>query len=415
MKKYLALLLMICMLLPLAGGAEMAGVTPVPPLPEGDYSPYGDLPENDVTQRVLQFFCHWNANSLDDMLELCAPEWKEKQENPRTALFAILGNRTPMSLEMKSISGTDDDPERRLTAVCLFDRHNYKAEEWYYLQIRMVRAGDNLWYIDPECLLTYEPAETEAPAGERAEGIGSGEEGAPEAALYTPETGDVIPEVSLELSKTGFSGPEKVSFAIQVTNNSSLNMVRPVKLYYPNGLEAEDFGEEILAAGETLRWLGEWNVTEAELVAGKISFSMTWEVPTGETDENGEPVFTQRKKSFSKRIRYVDEEEGDGTPAEEETDPDTLTSFAYVRADEVNLRDKASPNGNRVCVMKKYALVSIAATLEKDGEYWYKVLYNGRVGYVSGRYLRVMPIWEYNEFMDSVAYRQGLKNNSAEP
>ena len=72
-------------------------------------------------------------------------------------------------------------------------------------------------------------------------------------------------------------------------------------------------------------------------------------------------------------------------------------------------------SGGRVIRLKQYAMTEILATVRKDEGYWYKVRYNGRTGYVNGKYLKHMTLWELALFMNSDLYRQGLENNGTGP
>ncbi len=126
-----------------------------------------------VLKRLSAFFGHWSRNSLDDMLPLCSSGWKESVENPRTALFGLMGNRTPRSLETVAISGEYGDTDRTVTAYCMIDRNNGKGAYRYRMEILMKKESDGLWYIDPASLNNCEladdsyptPEPTETPAG----------------------------------------------------------------------------------------------------------------------------------------------------------------------------------------------------------------------------------------------------------
>ena len=109
----------------------------------------------------LLFFCnYWSANSLDEMVELCAPSWAEKQENTRTSLFALLANRTIVAVEPEEVTVTDPDLECSVVIRATIDRNNGNPAALYLMTIAMVKENGE-WYIDPECLLTYEPVGTQ--------------------------------------------------------------------------------------------------------------------------------------------------------------------------------------------------------------------------------------------------------------
>ena len=115
----------------------------------------GDTDE-DAEQCVLGFFCYWSQNSYDDMLMVCAPDWKAKCEDPKMELFKILANRTPMELEVTGISGKAADTVREVTAISLIDRNNGREPARYLFRITVKTDADGVWYVDPESLLTVE-------------------------------------------------------------------------------------------------------------------------------------------------------------------------------------------------------------------------------------------------------------------
>lgn len=133
-----------------------------------------DTPETNEEQhkareRVLTFFMYWNRNDLDEMLTLCDPAWKERKENPKTELFRILQNRTPLSLTVESINEiAGESYDGRLYclvyAVSEVDRNNGKATEKYLFRILTVQGKDGLWYIIPDSLEDSEKADDEFPA-----------------------------------------------------------------------------------------------------------------------------------------------------------------------------------------------------------------------------------------------------------
>ena len=81
-------------------------------------------------------------------------------------------------------------------------------------------------------------------------------------------------KVSMELSNNKFSAPKTVTVNITVTNVGDGDLPGPVTLYYPSGKKVEDFGSPTLSVGSNKRWSGEWTVTQAELEAGKVTFSV---------------------------------------------------------------------------------------------------------------------------------------------
>ena len=76
----------------------------------------------------------------------------------------------------------------------------------------------------------------------------------------------------MNLSQTRFTEPGPVTVGIQISNTSDKDLPGPVTLYYPNDRQVEEFGSPILAGGAVKTWSGVWNVTEDQLINGKITF-----------------------------------------------------------------------------------------------------------------------------------------------
>lgn len=157
-----------------------------------------DTPETNEEQhgawdRVMTFFMYWSRNDLDSMLTLCDPAWKEREENPKTELFRILKNRTPVSLEIQSvkdIAGESYDGRTYCLAYALtdMDRHNGMAYIKYLYRILVVQEKDGLWYISPDSLDNSEEAEDEIPAEATPEPEAAGAEDM--ELYYQPEGGE---------------------------------------------------------------------------------------------------------------------------------------------------------------------------------------------------------------------------------
>ena len=79
-------------------------------------------------------------------------------------------------------------------------------------------------------------------------------------------------KVSMEFSKYKLSGPETITVSITVTNIGDGDLPAPVTLYFPDGSKIDDFGSPTLSVGKSKRWTGDWDVTQDELNAGKVTF-----------------------------------------------------------------------------------------------------------------------------------------------
>ena len=135
----------------------------VTPTPSVTYTPEPNA-DYEVLQRLRTFFDYWSLNRQDDMLTLCSPSWASKEENPKTALFALLRNRTPKDYVEENISGTSSDDSRTVTITSLMDRNNGKDPVKYRMNIMMDKEADGLWYVNPKSLLTYDDADTPDPS-----------------------------------------------------------------------------------------------------------------------------------------------------------------------------------------------------------------------------------------------------------
>ena len=125
------------------------------PEPNADY---------EVLARLRSFFDFWSMNRQDDTLTLCSPSWASKEDNPKTALFALLRNRTPLNMVEENISGTSNDLSRTVTVVSEMDRNNGKPTVKYRMNIMMDKETDGLWYVNPKSLLSYDDADTPDPS-----------------------------------------------------------------------------------------------------------------------------------------------------------------------------------------------------------------------------------------------------------
>ena len=81
------------------------------------------------------------------------------------------------------------------------------------------------------------------------------------------------------------TGPGEVTFSITVSNAGDEDMPGPVKLYYPDKTQVEEFGSPTLAAGNSKSWEGTWNVTQRELETGYVGFLVERTEKDAETGE----------------------------------------------------------------------------------------------------------------------------------
>ena len=147
-----------------------------------------------VRDRATHFFIYWSMNDLDGMLSLCGSGWKAALENPRTELFTILRNRTPLDLVIESASpiageSLDGFQYYLVTVTSRLDRNNGTGPKKYRFRFLVRKEEDGLWYINPDSLNDCEEAEEEFPAETTAAPESEAGADAAETVLYYQPSG----------------------------------------------------------------------------------------------------------------------------------------------------------------------------------------------------------------------------------
>lgn len=106
--------------------------------------------------------------------------------------------------------------------------------------------------------------------------------------------------LTMDLSASRFSGPAEVTVTIRVTNTSDADMPGQLALYTPDGQYIAEFGQPILAAGQSKTWTGTWMVTEQQLRDGRITFATQYYVSDGQGGR------TLKKRTFFAPIENAD-------------------------------------------------------------------------------------------------------------
>ncbi len=101
--------------------------------------------------QLMAFMNLWSENQLDQMVTLCKPDWVNNQKDPKTALFFLLTNRTPLNYTVDAISGSSADDSRTITITALISKASTAEPEYYRIQVLMIRINNN-WYVDPNSL-----------------------------------------------------------------------------------------------------------------------------------------------------------------------------------------------------------------------------------------------------------------------
>ncbi len=109
-------------------------------------------------------------------------------------------------------------------------------------------------------------------------------------------------DVKMDLSKNKFTGPDDVTVSIRVSNVGDDRIPGPVYLFYPDGKAVADFGDGgavNLGLGEFATWTGTWRVTQKQLEAGKITFTVKYPVPDDQGNVNYKPKFFNKAITFN--------------------------------------------------------------------------------------------------------------------
>lgn len=97
--------------------------------------------------------------------------------------------------------------------------------------------------------------------------------------------GDPI-EFSVEATPTELTAPQEVTVSVRVSNTGDQDMLDPVTLLDPAGEVVSSFGDNgsiVLGAGKYISWSGTYMVTEEDLDAGRIVYTVKYDLE----DEDG--------------------------------------------------------------------------------------------------------------------------------
>ena len=189
-----------------------------------------------VRDRVVCFFSFWSANDLDDMLAICDSGWKAGLADPRTELFKILRNRTPLDLEIESaapIAGESPDglSYYYVTVTSRLDRNNGTAPKQYRIRLLVRKEEDGLWYIDPTGLNDCEDAEAEFPAEATAAPESDASTDAAETVLYYQPSGGEYYHLDQNCKRVNPTFlPLQGSFLYSELNNEPYRSLKPCEI-----------------------------------------------------------------------------------------------------------------------------------------------------------------------------------------
>ena len=120
------------------------------------------ISEGEARKQLESFFYFWSVNGIDNLVNLTPPSWQSSVQEPKTALFAILVNRTPIDYTITNITGTEADTSRTATVRATISNNNGRNPE-VYLYTVVLSKENGIWYVDPRSLQSNE-RETSTPA-----------------------------------------------------------------------------------------------------------------------------------------------------------------------------------------------------------------------------------------------------------
>ncbi len=110
--------------------------------------------------------------------------------------------------------------------------------------------------------------------------------------------------VSIQASPESLTGPGETTVNLRVSNPTGTDMIAPVTLYDPAGNVVSSFGDGgsyILKSGDSRSWEGKWNVTQAQLDAGAVVYTLLYHV------EDASGALVEMHKQASARISFTGE------------------------------------------------------------------------------------------------------------
>ncbi len=118
----------------------------------------------------------------------------------------------------------------------------------------------------------------------------------------TEETDPV--SVTIQVTPDSLTAPGEVNVSLRVSNPSSADMIAPVTLLDPAGSVVASFGDGgsyILKSGDSRSWEGKWNVTQAQLDAGAVTYTLRYHL------EDASGSLVEVNKQAQARISFMGE------------------------------------------------------------------------------------------------------------
>ena len=109
----------------------------------------------DAVEQLMSFFYFWSVGNDEAMLSLTAPSWRNSVENPASALFVLLLNRTPQQ-DYEVTNVTLGDAMRTVTVKVTINKNDGRASMDRYAFKVIMKKEDGIWYVDPQSLASNE-------------------------------------------------------------------------------------------------------------------------------------------------------------------------------------------------------------------------------------------------------------------
>ena len=109
---------------------------------------------------------------------------------------------------------------------------------------------------------------------------------------------------TIQITPDTLTAPGEVNVSLRISNPTDTDMIDPVTLYDPAGALVSSFGDGgsyILKSGDSRSWEGKWNVTQAELDAGAVVYTLRYHME----DESGSLV--EYNKQAVARVSFIGE------------------------------------------------------------------------------------------------------------
>ena len=109
---------------------------------------------------------------------------------------------------------------------------------------------------------------------------------------------------TIQVTPDSLTAPGEVTVSLRVSNPTDKDMISPVILLDPAGNPVASFGDGgsyMLKSGDSRPWEGKWNVTQAELDAGSIAYTLRYHIE----DESG--ALVEMNRQAVARIAYIGE------------------------------------------------------------------------------------------------------------